>query len=209
MTTMARALAHPTAYFSGGRSLPAPGEWTYDDYALLPEDGWRYEILRGNLTMTPAPAWKHQSSLRNLVLLLGRYLETDPRGDFAFAPVDVVLPRGLASPVQPDLVFVRSENRSIIGDQLVEGSPDFIVEIVSPTNWLTDRRTKFELYAEAGVAEYWLADPRAHTIEVFTLASGRYELVGCFGQGERARSPVLPGFTPAVDAVFSERLPAV
>lgn len=206
---MARALAHPTAYFPGGRSLPTPGEWTYDDYALLPEDGWRYEILRGNLTMTPAPAWKHQSSLRNLVLLLGRYLETDPRGDFAFAPVDVVLPRGLATPVQPDLVFVRSENRSIIGDQLVEGSPDLIVEIVSPTNWLTDRRTKFELYAEAGVAEYWLADPRAHTVEVFTLAGGRYELVGCFGQGDRAGSPVLPGFTPAVDAVFSERLPAV
>jgi Uma2 family endonuclease len=182
--------------------FPPQGEWTYEDYRRLPDDGWRYEVLRGVLHMAPAPSSKHQATLRNFSFLLMIFLERNPLGEIYFAPIDVLLPSGLASPVQPDLVFLVNERRHLVKEQFIDGAPDLIVEVLSPSNWLDDRRTKFAIYAEAGVQEYWIADPRERTLEVFALRAGAYEQVGRFGRGEKARSIVLPGFTPAVDEVF-------
>ncbi len=205
---MATRAARRTEYpdFPGGenRSLPAQGEWTYEDYCRLPADGWRYEVVRGELQMAPAPDPVHQGSLRNLAVGLGRFLVDNPVGRFFFAPLDVLLPDSLATPVQPDLIFILRERLEIIKNRLIEGAPDLVVEILSPTNWLYDRKTKFELYSEAGVREYWIADPRLKAIEVYVLRGSAYELLGRFEPGERVRSEVLPGFSPAVDEVFAD-----
>jgi len=115
-------------------TLPAQGEWTYEDYRRLPNDGWRYEVLRGELHRTPAPSAKHQAAVRNLAFLFMLFLREQPLGKIYFAPIDVILPGGLATPVQPDLVFLFEEHSHRVGEQLIEGAPDLIAEVLSPSN---------------------------------------------------------------------------
>jgi Uma2 family endonuclease len=198
----ARALARTSILTSD--SLPAQGEWTYEDYSRLPDDGWRYEVIRGVLHVTPAPNWKHQMASGNLFFSFRDFLRAEPLGKVCAAPFDVLLPGNLATPVQPDLFFISRARLHIVKGRLIEGAPDLVVEILSPSNWLDDRKTKFELYAEAGALEYWIADSREPAVEVFVLRNGAYELLGKFGPGERVRSEVLPGFTPAIDEIFAD-----
>jgi Uma2 family endonuclease len=77
------------------------------------------------------------------------------------------------------------------------------VEILSPSNWLYDWREKLRVYQEAGVPEYWIVDPRAETIEIYTLEQGVYQLAGQYGRGAVAASRLLPGFEVPVEAIFA------
>ncbi len=199
-----RVRAHPPLVSARAEEAPFPaqGEWTYEDYRRLPDDGWRYEVLQGNLRMTPAPAPWHQATLRNLTFLVLSYLQSNPLGEVYFAPIDVLLPGGLAAPVQPDLIFLASERLGLVSERGIEGAPDLVAEVLSPSNWLDDRRTKFEIYAAAGVREYWLLDPRQRTVEVFVLEGNAFALLGKYVPGEPARSQVLPGFSPLVARIF-------
>ncbi len=172
---------------------PPQGEWTYDDYARLPDNGMRYEVIRGDLYMTPAPIPKHQKAVANLYGYLWEYLKKQPIGEIFFAPIDVLLP-DLASPVQPDLLFITQDRLDIVKEKFIEGSPDLIVEVLSPGSHTLDRRTKFETYARAGVREYWLVDPDSRTIEIFVLRGQAYAPLGSFGPEERTRSEVLAEF---------------
>jgi Uma2 family endonuclease len=83
----------------------------------------------------------------------------------------------------------------------IEGAPDIIVEVLSPSNWLTDRRDKFRVYAKAGVHEYWIINTAARTVELFFLRDSQYELIGKYGVGETVRSEVLPGFEVKVEKI--------
>jgi Uma2 family endonuclease len=184
--------------------FPRQGTWTYEDYRRLPDDGRRYEVLRGVLYVPPAPNPKHQAALRNLSFLLGLFLQQHPVGSYFFAPLDVILPQKLATPVQPDLIFLARERRHLLKERFLEGAPDLIVEILSSSNQQYDRKTKLDLYAEAGVREAWMADPKKQTVEVFVLRNGAYRLLGKFGPGEAVRSEILPGFEPLVDEICAD-----
>jgi len=186
------------------RPVPRQGEWTYADYCRLPDDGRRYEVLRGELHVAPAPTWKHQRAVLKLSILMELFVAECQLGVVGCSPLDVILPGDLATPVQPDLIFIATGRNDITWDPKVEGAPDLVVEVLSPSSRQVDRRTKFEIYARAGVPEYWMLDQAARTIEVFRLRDGRYVLLGKVGPGERARSTALPGFEPSVDDVFSE-----
>jgi Uma2 family endonuclease len=183
------------------RQWPGPGEWTYQDYLDLPDDGYRYEIIWGELYMTPAPSTRHQRISRNLEFALWDYVKKHDLGEVLDAPCDVVMEPG-ATPVQPDLLFVAKERLKIITAKNVNGAPDLLVEILSSGSREYDQVTKFDLYAQAGVAEYWIIDPQAGVIEVFVLAEGVYARLGRFSQGETAKSKVLAGFTVAVAEVI-------
>jgi Uma2 family endonuclease len=187
-----------------GPMYPPQGQWTYEDYLRLPDDGRRYEILRGVLYVSAAPNPLHQFALRNFVRLLTFFLEENPVGEFLFAPVDLILPQDLADPVQPDLFFFAAERPWVVTDRTIEGAPDLILEVLSPWTRSLDRKDKYDAYAEAGVREYWLADPLARTVEVFVLRDGAYVLLGKFGQGEKLRSEVIPGFEPPLDKIFKD-----
>jgi Uma2 family endonuclease len=182
---------------------PEQGQWTYEDWLRLPDDGFRYEVLNGVLYMTPPPRIRHQLTLENLSRRLGNFVAERKLGWILFAPCGVRLP-GQPVPVQPDILFVRAERRDIIGEEYVEGAPDLVVEVLSPSNWLYDRTEKFRAYQEAGVLEYWIVDYRARIIEVFVLEGGAYALLDKSGPGEVARSKVLAGFEVVVDEVLAE-----
>lgn len=182
------------------RAWPPQGQWTYEDYCRLPNDGWIYEVIEGELFMSPAPQTPHQRSKGNLFVAFWNYAEDYDTGMVLDAPYDVLLP-GLANPVQPDIIFVIKERLDIVKDERVEGVPDIIVEVLSPWNWNMDRGKKFLIYAKAGVREYWMVDPRARTIELYGLRGSTYALIGKYGVGETVRSEVLPGFEVKVEDI--------
>ncbi|HIC88572.1 MAG TPA: Uma2 family endonuclease [Anaerolineae bacterium] len=182
---------------------PAQGEWTYEDYLRLPDDGWRYEVIRGVLRVVPAPREIHQRVSGGLFVALWSFVRDHQLGRVYEAPFEVIL-SDIATPVQPDILFISAERiEETITPQRVEGAPDLIVEILSPGNWLDDRREKFRVYEESGVREYWIVDPDGRVIEVFVLREGGYTLLGKWGSGEVARSEVLVGFEVAVDELFA------
>lgn len=141
----------------------------------LPNDGKRYQILDGELDVTPAPSIRHQRISRDLGWFLVAGLKRRELGEVFYAPVDVVLDRH--NIVQPDLLFVSNARAAIIGAQRIEGAPDLVVEILSAGSRRTDVITKSELYARFGVQHYWIVDPELDRIEVYRLEDRGYELV--------------------------------
>ena len=181
--------------------LPEQGTWTYEDWLQLPGDGTKYEVLSGVLYITPVPSTTHQSASSRLVRAIMNYVEQYDLGEVFTAPTDVLL-ASEPVPVEPDILFIARGREAIIKEARVEGAPDLVIEIVSPSNWPYDRKTKYGLYQQNGIPEYWLVDYRARSIEVFVLDGGEYALLGKWGDGEHATSRVLAGLEVDVSDVF-------
>ena len=146
----------------------------YRDYEALPADGRRYEIHEGELSVTPAPSPRHQVISGNLFYLLHGHVRTRGLGVVLCAPIDVILTD--TSIVQPDIVYVDQSRLGAISQRGIEGAPTLVIEIISPSTVIIDRRTKHALYARHGVPYYWLVDPEARTIEAWTLGPDGYSL---------------------------------
>jgi|SRR5580692_6932672 Uma2 family endonuclease len=164
--------------------------WTYEEYYKL-EDDQRYEIIDGQLLMAPAPDTWHQDWLGDLYSLVRSFVKKNKLGRLFFAPVDVVLDP--QNTVQPDLVFVAAKNLGIIQSRAIFGTPDLLVELVSPSSVRRDRYEKMKLYARFGVKEYWIGDAANRSLEILTLAKGRYELRCSAGEKGKLSSLVLTG----------------
>ncbi len=117
--------------------------------------------------MSPSPNFFHQILLGRLHLELGLYLQQHPKGVVIFAPSDVFLDE--VNVFQPDLYYVSNRRRKVIAKGGVEGAPDLVVEILSPSTSRQDRTEKRRVYAQAGVKEMWIVDPKARQIEVHAL----------------------------------------
>lgn len=137
----------------------------------MPEDGKRYEAIDGTLCVTPAPSVRHQRISMAFVLALHRLLVDPGHGLLLAAPVGVEFP-GTEEGVQPDIVFVTRDRLAIVHDDLIRGAPDLVIEIVSPATAERDRTVKRKLYQRQDVAEYWIVDGDARTVDVWALASG-------------------------------------
>ncbi len=144
---------------------------TYADYLKI-EDGNRYEVFNGDLIMVPAPTLDHQFISKKLVLLLDPFVTSKMLGNVAYAPVDVVFDDETV--LQPDILFVKSDNTNILRKESVQGAPDLIVEIISPSSTFYDTVEEKEVYRKHGVSEYWIVFPEEKVIEVLTLENGEY-----------------------------------
>jgi len=147
--------------------------WTYEEYYRL-DDDQRYEVIGGNLLMAPAPDSLHQDSSRKLFRFLDRFATRHSLGEVYYSPMDVILDS--ENTVQPDLIFISRANLGIIQKRGVFGTPDLLIELISPSSVRRDRYDKKELYARFGVKEYWIGDPANKSLEILTLKEGRYEL---------------------------------
>ena len=172
---------------------------TYADY-LETSDDERYELLNGELIEYPSPKEIHQSVSGNLYLKLGTFVRERSLGKVYFAPFDVVLSD--TDVVQPDLLFVSNARADIITPDNIQGSPDMVVEILSPATAERDRTLKLDLYARHGVKEYWIVDPDAKTIAVLLRGEGGFEVSSILGEGQTLRSSSLEGFSVEVEEVF-------
>jgi Uma2 family endonuclease len=167
---------------------------TYQDYAALPDDGQRYEIHDGELSVTPAPTPLHQIVLVNLLTRLDAHVRAGTLGRVLVAPLDVILsdrPRETTI-LQPDIIFLDRERLGAISRRAIEGPPTLAVEILSPTTAAVDRTRKRQLYARYGIPYYWLVDVDARDIEANVLRSGTYVLAA---RVSGAAAVDLPPFT--------------
>ena len=182
--------------------MPGPGQgrWTYKDYAAIPDDGRRYEIVDGVLYMTPAPNEAHQTTVGRLFRYLAVQVEDSGHGRVYIAPFDVELALNVV--VQPDVVIVLNENLEKITDSRIIGAPDLVVEVASPGTMGYDRTRKLQAYARAGVPEDWIADPWSRTVEVFTLEINSYRSLGVFEGKATLPSKVIAGFPVHVEQFF-------
>jgi Uma2 family endonuclease len=173
---------------------------TYDDYVELPDDGNRYEILDGELHVTPPPATRHQIASINLATILHVFVRKNRIGQVLEAPTGVILAE--TTIVEPDILFVRAARQSIITERAVEGPPDLVVEILSPGTSRRDRTTKAAVYARYGVPHYWLLDPDSRTLELYENDGESYRLVRK-EEGDRAvRSSLFPGLEISLGEVW-------
>ena len=166
-------------------------KFTYQDYCNAPEDK-RYELLDGELVVSPSPTEPHQHVLGNLYLKLALFARERRLGRVYLSPFDVVLTD--TDVVQPDLLFVSPQRAHIITVDNVRGAPDLVIEILSPSTATRDRTFKHSLYARHGVREYWLVDTEARTIEVMAIGEHGFESAALYREGQRLTSQVLAGF---------------
>ena len=170
-------------------ATPGIRKLTYADYAKIPADGNRHEILEGEEFMTPAPGTGHQRISAGLHSLLHVHVRDNGLGVVFAAPTDVVL--GDENVVQPDILFVSTSRLAIVTEANIQGAPDLVIEILSPSTASIDRGLKRDLYERAGVREYWIVDREARLVEVHVFGPTRHHLT----HGERGvvESALLPG----------------
>lgn len=172
---------------------------TADDLAGFPNDGNRYEVIDGELFVTPPPSHAHQDVLASLFRLFDDAAEASGTGRVYIAPIGVRPVN--RNEVQPDLLFIREERRHLLQGGMLAGAPDIAVEIISPSSAGYDRLFKRDYYEREGVAEYWIVDPMARTITQLALIGGAYvEVEPVAG---RHTSTVLPNLTLDPTAVFA------
>ena len=172
---------------------------TYEDYRNAPDDE-RYELLEGELVLTAAPNIAHQIVADDLFLLLQDFVKSNKLGRVFSAPTDVVLSD--TNVVQPDMTFVSASRKGIVGPDNIQGSPDLVVEVISPSDPARDLVRKRDIYARHGVVEYWIADPNERSIRVMALEGDAYRVVGEYGTGDTLISPNLKELSVDVGEVF-------
>jgi Uma2 family endonuclease len=144
---------------------PAAHKLTYDDFLCFPDDGRRHELIDGEHFVTPSPFERPQRVSLDLTLALGNYLRTSRVGSLYVAPFDVVLSNH--DIVEPDLLIILADQQDILTEKHVRGAPAIVVEILSPGTRTRDETLKRDLYARAGVREYWMVDPDARAVRAF------------------------------------------
>ncbi|HCJ78761.1 MAG TPA: restriction endonuclease [Desulfotomaculum sp.] len=180
----------------------APKEiYTYADYALLPE-GAPYQLIGGKLVMTPSPIPYHQSISMRLELKLASHVLERNLGMVYDAPLDVYLEE--TETYQPDIIFIAKERRSIIEPTKINGAPDLVVEILSPSTAYYDLKKKFKVYAKHGVKEYWIVDPLEKSVEVYTGKDGNFTLMQRAEKEGVISSEVVKGFAVEIKDIFIE-----
>lgn len=158
-------------------SMPqAASDWTAERIRALPDDGIRYEVVDGELLVTPAPRWAHQRAVAELFTILREYALRHGIGEVTFSPADVELdPRTL---VQPDLFVVPLlDGRRMHDWSDIQGRLLLAVEVLSPSTARADRHLKRRRYQRAGVPEYWIVDLDARLVERWRPADERAELL--------------------------------
>jgi Uma2 family endonuclease len=150
--------------------------WTYAEFTRLPMSGsTRYEVIDDELVVTPAPTARHQEIVMRLAAGLHAFSHEHGLGKVFPAPLDVIFAEG--DYAQPDILFVRRDQSHIVTDRGVEGPPDLVVEVLSPSTASRDRGSKLQRYMHYGVTEYWVVDPEEQTVEVWKLGAGAHEPV--------------------------------
>jgi Uma2 family endonuclease len=176
---------------------------TFEEFRELPSDGKRYELVRGEVHVTPAPATRHQAVVQNLTINLGSHVIKNHLGEVWTAPLDVRLSGETA--LQPDLIFISNARAGIIQENWIAGAPDLIVEVLSPSTAAYDRATKLPIYADAGVPEVWLIDSQAKTAEVLKLQGKKYFVEATHAGDQVLTSNLFPGWQLSLDDLFDFR----
>jgi len=183
-------------------AIHSPRKLTYEDFVRIPEDGRRHEILDGAHVVSPAPTLDHQRVARRLCTRLDVFCEATGVGEVFPAPSDVVMSKH--DIVEPDLLFVSTARRAILGEAYVQGAPDLAVEVLSPSTRRRDLGRKRVRYEACGVQEYWTLDPKTATAQVLRREGEGFlpPVVLSARNDDRLMTPLLPGLEISLREVF-------
>ncbi|HHW43535.1 MAG TPA: Uma2 family endonuclease [Desulfotomaculum sp.] len=184
------------------KEIPIPRKevYTYADYVLLPE-GAPYQLIGGKLVMTPAPTTFHQIISMRLETEFVNFVRKKDSGIVLYAPIDVYFEE--KETYQPDIIFIARDRLSIIEPARINGAPDLVVEILSPSTAYYDIKKKARTYARHGVKEYWIVDPEDHSIEIYVGQEGKFVLNQRVEGEGRVKSLVLEGLALEVKEIFA------
>lgn len=171
-----------------------------EDIFDVPDDQYRYEVIEGDLYLSPSPSWIHQRSLFNLARRLDNWVDPRRLGKIVLAPLGVVLDD--ANGVQPDLMYISNERAGIISQRGLEGPPDLVVAVLSPSTESRDRGIKFKRYGASGIPHYSMLAPETKSLEAYRLGEDGYALVGVFGQGTVFQPELFPGLEIPIDELW-------
>jgi Uma2 family endonuclease len=169
-------------------SVESERRYSYKDYLEL-EDGIRYELIEGEFLMTPSPTRKHQRTVSRLNILLESIVSHDRLGEVLIAPFVVVLAQDVV--VQPDIIYISNDRLLNLTETCMQGPPDLVIEVLSPSTNKYDRMVKSELYYQHGVREYWIVDPEFQTVEVLFAGESGWQRVGVFAEEKPLKSVIL------------------
>lgn len=171
---------------------------TYKDYEQLPE-GAPYQLINGELVMSPSPIYFHQKIIMNLITSLSKYIENNKVGEIILSPMDVYLTE--EDVYQPDIIFISNENKGIIKDR-IRGVPDLVVEVLSPSTGYYDLVKKKIIYEQTGVKEYWIVDPEMKTVEVYENNNKEFQVFNKAVKEGKVKSKLLNGFEIDLSSIF-------
>ena len=177
---------------------PARAKLTVADYMQTPDDE-RYQLIDGELILAPSPTDRHQRISARLALTLMQFVTQHGLGVVRYAPLDVTLAND--SVFQPDILFISNERLDIIAER-IEGAPDLVVEILSPSTRRRDLGVKLAAYSRHGVREYWIVDPAAETVAVLSEGASGLTPAAAYTRRDTLTSPLLPGLAVELAQVF-------
>ncbi|WP_434684485.1 Uma2 family endonuclease [Pseudanabaena minima] len=177
--------------------------WTSADLELLPDNGNRYEIIEGELYVTRAPHWNHQTTCGNFYFELKTWSKITGLG---YAAVGAGVIFGNKDDVIPDVVWISKEKYEALIDQSghLLGAPDLAIEVLSAgtDNEKRDREVKLKLYSSQGVLEYWIADWREKKLQIYRRENGVLKLAMTLFVTDTLTSPLLPEFACPLTQIF-------
>jgi Uma2 family endonuclease len=174
-------------------------KYTYEDYLKTPDDE-RYELIEGELLMTPSPVTKHQMISREIGFELIKFVKENNLGEVFYAPYDVYLDN--ENVLQPDIIFISKERLNIIGEKNIQGAPDLLIEIISESTAYRDLVQKKKLYAKFGVKEYWIVIPGEELVEIYILKDNTYMLYKTYNKNHALESPYLKNLKIELKDIF-------
>lgn len=159
-----------------------------------------FEVLNGEQLEVPLPGIHRQRIILKLAALLLQKVENRGLGTILGGPCNVML-----SPwdmLRPDILFIRAGRTGIIGDQIILGPPDMVIEILDEQTDEKDQREKRRIYAESCVPEYWIVDPQEESVEILIWSEIGFISAGRAGKGSSLSSVLLPDLTLPVSNLF-------
>ncbi len=173
---------------------------TAEEYFQMPEGPPYFQLIDGELVMSPSPTYFHQRITMRLTIALGMYLEANPIGELTGAPSDVQLDEH--NVFQPDLYFVRNERLGIIAAQRPKGAPDLVIEVISPGTKRDDLGRKKTISAKRGVIEYWSVFPNLKEVHVYRLQESSEDPARELKEKDVLETPLLPGLRIHLAKIF-------
>ena len=189
----------PADWVSG----PNQGNWTYNEYVTLPEDGMRYEIANGVLLSTPSSTGSHQDTIGEVFFHLRSHVKLAGLGLVIQAPFIVQL--SSKDVFQADIFVVMNAHLDRVQEKRVVGAPDLVVEVSASGTAAFDRLTKYDTYEYTGVQEYWILNLERRSVEVYVLEGDEYQLLGVFLGEQKVQSRLISWLSVRVDQFFMLR----